>query len=355
MFDGRRGHRLQAGGPAYVSARTQSWVKAKCLNAEEFVIIGYRPSDKKSRPFASLLIGEYDGGNLVYRGRVGTGFDDKMLRNLEKRFAALAIKEPAAANIPADIRRRAKWVKPELVAQIAYIERTPDGVLRHPSFEGLREDKPAREVKLRQPEPPPMPKPVPKKAPPKAATKAAKPATKAAKTSVAGSSIKLTHPDKIVYPDIDLTKRALFEYYEAAASWMLAHTKDRPASVVRCPDGTAKKCFFQKNHMPGFEAFGHVAVAESDGGTADYFTIKNELSILSGVQMGVFEFPHLGKPRRQDRGARSPRLRSRSGRGVAVCAGRAGRRPTFETFSMPRASRPFRWSPAARASTSWFQ
>jgi bifunctional non-homologous end joining protein LigD len=131
----------------YTSRRSGAWIKSKCLGRSEFVIGGYRPSDKAGRPFASLLIGEFGPKGLFYRGRVGTGYNDKLLKSLGKKLKALEIGEPPFAEVPADIRRRARWVRPELVAEIVYAERTKDNILRHPAFIALREDKPAKSVK----------------------------------------------------------------------------------------------------------------------------------------------------------------------------------------------------------------
>jgi bifunctional non-homologous end joining protein LigD len=132
---------------AYVSTRSRSWIKSKCGLREEFVIGGYRPSSVAGRMFSSILVGEYTGDRLKYRGRVGTGFDAEALRDLAKRFRALERKTSPFEWVPGDIARRARWLTPRLVAEIAYGERTADGILRQPRFRGLREDKPAREVR----------------------------------------------------------------------------------------------------------------------------------------------------------------------------------------------------------------
>jgi bifunctional non-homologous end joining protein LigD len=130
----------------YVTGRALTWIKSKCLGRSEFVIGGYRPSDKKSRSFASLLIGEFGRDGLIYKGRVGTGYDDATLRTLGAKLRARAIDKSPFTEVPRAIRGRARWVKPDLVAEIAFTERTRDGILRHPVFLGLRTDKRAREV-----------------------------------------------------------------------------------------------------------------------------------------------------------------------------------------------------------------
>jgi bifunctional non-homologous end joining protein LigD len=137
----------------YLSQRTKSWLKTKCSGNDEFVIGGYRVSNKKGRPFASLLLGEFVGKELHYRGRVGTGFDAALLEDLGARLSRLQRKTSPFADAPRDIGRDARWVEPKLVAQIAYTERTADGRLRHPAYLGLRGDKPAKEVQSQLVEP----------------------------------------------------------------------------------------------------------------------------------------------------------------------------------------------------------
>ncbi|MBL8893749.1 MAG: non-homologous end-joining DNA ligase, partial [Rhizobiales bacterium] len=130
----------------YVSRRDNSWIKSKCLGRSEFVIGGYRPSDKAGRAFASLLLGEFTPKGLVYRGRVGTGFDGRLLADLGKKLKSRRIADSPFTAVPRDISSAARWVKPDLVAEIAYTELTGDGHLRHPAFIALREDKKASEV-----------------------------------------------------------------------------------------------------------------------------------------------------------------------------------------------------------------
>jgi bifunctional non-homologous end joining protein LigD len=130
----------------YVSGRSSTWIKSKCLGRSEFVIGGYRPSDKKGRSFASLLVGEFGKDALIYKGRVGTGYDDAILRSLGAKLRAREVERSPFKEVPRAIRGRARWVKPELVAEIAFTEETREGILRHPVFLGLREDKRARDV-----------------------------------------------------------------------------------------------------------------------------------------------------------------------------------------------------------------
>lgn len=145
--DGYEGIVSKKADAPYRAGRGTTWIKTKCTGNDEFIIVGYRRSDKKGRPFSSLLLGVYDDNRLIYRGRVGTGFDEETLKRLSSKMKPLERKTSPFAETPKDARDRAVWLTPKLVAQIAYTEVTSDGRLRHPSFLGLREDKPADEVK----------------------------------------------------------------------------------------------------------------------------------------------------------------------------------------------------------------
>ncbi len=254
----------------YVSRRSLGWLKSKCLGNDEFVIGGYRVSDKKGRPFASLLLGEFVGDELHYRGRVGTGFDASTLDDLGARFAKLARSSSPFVDAPRDIARDARWVEPRLVAQIAFTERTSDGLLRHPAFLGLRGDKPAREVQTQS-----------------MAVVAKKPRSKA-DGEVAG--VRISHPERVLFAKPETTKLDLAEYFLAVSEPMLAYVAKRPLSLVRCPDGPAKQCFFQKHikkGMPG--ALKSVAVTESDGEIADYLMVDSAAGLVSIAQIGGIE------------------------------------------------------------------
>ena len=165
-------------------------------------------------------------------------------------------------NAPRDISRHARWIAPELVGEVAFTEVTPDGHLRHPSFMGLREDKLSAEVKLEKP----AAAPVAAKAKPKAKAKvvASVELTDEMGTQAADRlGVRLTHPDKIVYPP-DVTKARLVAYYDAVAERMLPHIANRPLSLVRCRQGS-KKSFFQKHDSGGFpDAFKKVKITEND-------------------------------------------------------------------------------------------
>ena len=255
----------------YVSRRTLGWLKIKCLGNEEFVIGGYRVSDKKGRSFASLLLGEFEDGKLHYRGRVGTGFDGAALDDLGAQFAKLRRKTSPFVDIPRAIARDAHWVEPKLVAQIAFTERTTDGLLRHPAFLGLRGDKPAKDVQTQT-----------------VITVAKKSTASGSADDVAG--VKISHPERVLFAEGDITKLDLAEYFLAVSDHMLPYCKARPLSLVRCPEGPAKQCFFQKHTKKGMpSALKSVPVEEGDGEIADYLMVDSASGLVAVAQIGGIE------------------------------------------------------------------
>lgn len=257
----------------YVSGRGTGWIKSKCIGRDEFVIGGYRKSDKKGRPFASLLLGEFEDGQLLYRGRVGTGFDEAMMDDLSGAMSRLERKTSPFVTIPAEAKRGAVWLTPKLVGEIAYTERTPDGLLRHPSFQGLREDKDAGDVVTRHQK-----------------DKAAESPAKDAPDDGKVLGIRISHPDRIVYEDQGATKREIAEYLAEIAPRMLAHIKDHPVSLVRCPSGAGGKCFFQKHHTDSIpDEIGATTIKEKDGDTASYLVLNTPEALVAAAQIGALE------------------------------------------------------------------
>jgi bifunctional non-homologous end joining protein LigD len=241
----------------YRSGRTKSWLKVKCIKAQEFVIGGYAKSDVRGKPFSALLLGTYEGDKLIYAGKVGTGFNARDLKALSQRFKPLTRKTMPFAEIPAAERKAAVWLDPELVCAVNFTEWTRDGRLRHPSFQGLREDKPARAV-TREGNDSQEAAMAAKTSTAKAKTTKAKTSTtKTATTKTAKSSdvsfgdITLTSPDKVLYPEIDFTKLDLARYYDEVAEAALPYVANRPISLVRCPEGLDGERFFQRHAMKG--------------------------------------------------------------------------------------------------------
>jgi bifunctional non-homologous end joining protein LigD len=258
----------------YRSGRGKSWLKIKCGREQEFVIVGWSPSDK-DRAFASILLGHRKGKKLVYAGRAGSGFTQDDLAALGRRFKTLARKTPPLdGDVPAAVARDARWLKPELVAQIAFAEFTRDGAVRHGRFLGLREDKAARDVTAEEPK--------------EAEAVAGKKSSSEAAT-VAG--VRLTHPDKVLYPEQGITKRDLATYLDAAAARMLPYCADRLISLVRCPQGSGKSCFFQRHAGAGLpDALKRMDIPKKDGnGSEEYLYVTGTAGLVAAAQMGVLE------------------------------------------------------------------
>jgi len=296
--EGHEGVIAKRADAPYRGERSKSWLKIKCINRQEFVIIGWRPSEKRKH-FASLLLGTWQDGKLVYRGRVGTGFNEESATALQAALDARARKTAPVEDIPRAIARQARWVDPDLVAEIAFTELTPDGVLRHPSFIGLREDKPAKAITLETPVDPEAeakakPKPKAKSAPGPALT------DEAGIAAAKAAGVRLTSPERVVFPGQGVTKAGLVAYYAAVAPAMLPYIADRPLSLVRCPQGRSKYCFFQKHDSGGFpDQMLRTPITEKDGTKEDYFYVTDLAGLIAGVQMNTLEW-HLWGAKHQD-------------------------------------------------------
>jgi len=259
-LEGLIGKRLDA---PYVSGRTDAWIKLKCRAGQEFVIGGYTEPAGQRKGFGALLVGTRgaDGG-LDYAGRVGSGFDQKMLAQLHRKLDALRTETPPFRKPPKIARStQVHWVRPSLVAQVAFAELTDEGLLRQASFQGLREDKDARTVQREKP---------------------------AAGNRV--GSIVVTHPDRLIYTTPRITKLEVVRYYEAIGPAMLSHVQGRPLSLVRCPQGIEGQCFFQKHvgvRLPaGVE---RVPIREKNG-VDDYLVVTSIDGLLGLAQYGNVEF-----------------------------------------------------------------
>ena len=217
----------------YRSGRGRDWIKSKCSERQEFVVAGSMPSSTSDKAIGSLVLGHYEGGKLVHAGRVGTGFSRKVAEDLHARLQPLAREtSPFAAPLSAEARRNVRFVEPKLVAEVEFGSWTGDGVLRHASFRGLREDKAAEAVTRED-----------------------------GGTRKGGSggrmpswTVKLTHPDRIYWADAGVTKQGLAEYYSQAWRFMAPHVVHRPLALLRCPGGVGTQCFFQKHAWKGMNA-----------------------------------------------------------------------------------------------------
>jgi bifunctional non-homologous end joining protein LigD len=288
----------------YRSGRGKDWLKVKCLKRQEFVIVGFTDPEGSRVGLGALLLGVHEkNGDLVFAGKVGTGFDQRTLTSLRKRLGKLERKTPAFKNPPRGAEaRRSHWVEPELVGEVAFTEWTREGILRHPTFQGLREDKPASEVVREEPQDKPAPKTKTKTKAAKTVTKAKKtvkksgktppvhPAPPDAATASEFSGVRFTHPERVLFPEQGVTKRDLAVYYERIADWVLPHISDRPLTLVRCPEGRQKQCFYQKHVTDQFPKSVRRVEVEEGGKTVPYGAVRSIEGLLSLVQMGVLEF-----------------------------------------------------------------
>ena len=255
----------------YRGTRSRCWLKIKCTQRQEFVIVGWSESDKRTG-FRSLLLAAKEGGKLTYVGKVGTGFSGKLIDELMSRMKPLeAAKAPV--EVPRADRRGAHFLEPQLVAEIAFTEFTDDGILRHPSFIALRDDKPANQV-MRE-----VPKHLTKKE------------KGTPRPTLEAFGIKISNPDRIIFPEDGLTKLDLANYYAAVEPLIMVDAGHRPMTLIRCPQGRGKKCFFQKHDSGSFGPMvKHVPIKEKNGSIEDYLYFDDINGLLTLVQMGTVEF-----------------------------------------------------------------
>jgi len=259
----------------YRSGRGPSWVKSKCTARQEFVIGGYLPSEKTGRGLRSLLVGYNEDGKLRYAGRVGTGFSARSATGLKKKLDTLkASSSPFDAAVPKG--KGLVWVKPELVGEVEFRSWTSDRIIRHASFQGLREDKPAEEVVQEKP---------------KASTgkaKARSVAGGAGKSAGAtATTVKLSHPDKLLWPDEKISKQGLLDHYALVWPRMEPFIVNRPLSLVRAPDGVGGPRFFQKHASAGMSD--RIARMKDPADGEEILFIRDFDGVAALVQYGVVE------------------------------------------------------------------
>jgi bifunctional non-homologous end joining protein LigD len=255
----------------YRGTRTRCWLKIKCIQRQELVIVGWSESDKRLG-FRSLLLAAKEHGKLTYVGKVGTGFSGKLIEEMMERMKPLET-DTAPVDVPRADRRGAHFIRPQLVAEIAFTEFTNEGILRHPSFIGLREDKPAKDVVVETP---------------KHLKKSEK---KAEHPTPESFGIKISSPDRVIFPEDGLTKGNLAEYYAAVEPLIMVDAAHRPMTLIRCPQGRSSKCFFQKHDSGTFGPdVKHIPIKEGSGAVEDYLYFDDIKGLLACVQMGTIEF-----------------------------------------------------------------
>jgi bifunctional non-homologous end joining protein LigD len=275
----------------YRAGRSGDWLKIKCQLHDEFVIIGFTDPAGQRHGFGALVIGYYDPGRrLHYAGRCGTGFSDAQLAELRRQLDRIARSSPAAAEVPRGVPLKGvHWSEPRLVAEVRYSGWTGDGMLRHPAFLGLREDKPPAEVVYDR-----ASIGTGEGEAPVTSLKAWQGVGQAEVVprrdgSIDFAGVRLTHPERIFYPEAAITKLDLARYYEAIGDWALPQLAHRPLSLVRCPEGYTGECFYQKHFASGVpDVLGRVAIKDR-AKTEQHLVIENAAGLVAMAQMGILE------------------------------------------------------------------
>lgn len=239
--------------------RSTGWLKTKCVHRQEFVIGGFTESSREpGKAIAALLVGVNEGGVLRFSGKVGTGYSRAVARSLRARLEPLRTRDCPFAERPAGwLGRNARWVRPRLIAEVMFTEWTEGGHLRHPSFEGLREDKAPREVGRERP---------------------------------AVRGIALSHPERVVFPDQGFTKLDLARYHDRIVEWELPHLRGRPLTLLRCPGAIGDECYFMKHSKVWApEALRRVRIVEKKK-LGEYLIADTAEAVIGLVQMDVIEF-----------------------------------------------------------------
>jgi bifunctional non-homologous end joining protein LigD len=281
-FEGVIG-KLKAG--AYVSRRSADWIKLKCSHRQEFVIGGYTDPQGSRTGMGSLLLGVHDNnGVLRYAGNVGTGFSERVLADLSQKLKALRTTGSPFAN-PRAIDKKARWVKPTLLAEVSFAEWTKEGKIRHSVFHGLRSDKPPKTIVQEKPK---------------------RLNTNAHTRPDETTTLRVSNSERVIDPSTGITKIELVRYYATVAPLMTQHLKGRPVSLVRAPEGVGGELFFQKHldvgHMQGVKQLPQSLYPEHP----PLLEVVAAEGLLSAAQMNAVEF-HTWNARK-DRIARPDRI-----------------------------------------------
>lgn len=291
----------------YPGARTKEWLKMKSNLRHEVVIGGYTQNDGSTKTFSSILVGVYENGNLHYTGKIGTGFSDSLQKEMMKKFKPFVRKsspfdETIDVNKPSRFRPNppnasVTWLKPELVCEVSYTELTTDGIMRHPSFEGMRDDKKSTDVHQE------IAVPIKKVAKPTILNERIMPSSDQSRKSllnpseatqvkkINGNEMKFTNLDKLFWPQDKITKRDLLNFYYQVAPYILPYIKNRPMSLNRHPDGYGGKSFYQKDvtgKAPDWiETFPYRSADEDVD--KNFMVATDDASLLFMVNMGCIE------------------------------------------------------------------
>ncbi|TDB39483.1 MAG: DNA ligase D [Actinobacteria bacterium] len=246
----------------YRAGRGRDWRKHKCRLRQEFVVVGYTsPASGSVGVGALVLAARGPGGELAYSGKAGTGFSAKESAMLRRLLDRIATEEQPVLDVPAREAGGVRWTRPEVVVEVEFAEWTEGGLLRQASFVGVREDKPAADVRREL----------------------------STDATLTPEGVTLTHPDKVLFDGIGVTKRELATYYERVAAHLLPELRNRPLVLVRCPHGTGQSCFYQKEATVGFPAGMRTVPVRHEDGVVNYALVDDIEDVLGLVQLGVLE------------------------------------------------------------------
>lgn len=248
----------------YSGSRNGDWIKLKCDRRQEFIVGGYSLTDKKTSGISSLLLGIYEGDDLIYVGRAGTGMSGEDIKALEGLFEHNKRPDPPFQYAPKPRpKEQYTWLEPELVVEIKFAEWTNEGRLRQASFKGVRTDKDPRAIRRER-------------------------AEGSMQTVIEG--IKITNPNKLVFDTPEITKEDVIRYYEQVSERMLPYVSRRILTAVRCPKGVSQACFYKKHPGPDSKEIVIIPITTSSGKTEDYFCVEHVSGLIYEAQMGTLEF-----------------------------------------------------------------
>ncbi|MGE0869655.1 MAG: DNA ligase D [Kofleriaceae bacterium] len=264
----------------YRAGRNTGWLKIKCSRRQELVIGGFTLPESGGDGIGALLVGFSENGKLMFAGKVGTGWNHAMSHELRKTLEARTQNESPFANPPAGwLGRHAHWVRPELVAEVQFFEWTADRKIRHSSFQGLRKDRDPADVVFELPA--------------EVAARPAEPPTRVRRPRVEQplvAGVRISHPERVVYPDEQITKLDVAQYYAQVATWMLPHLEDRPLTLVMCPDGVGGECRYMKHSKVWTRGapIRRVRIQEKTK-LGEYLVVDELPALISLVQMNILE------------------------------------------------------------------
>lgn len=271
----------------YSGTRNGDWIKLKCDKRQEFVIGGYTLSDKKTSGLSSLLLGVYENSELIYVGRAGTGFNALNTKELQEKFRNIKRKTSPFIQAPkSKTNEEINWLEPTFVAEIKFAEWTEENLLRQASYKGLRTDKDPKQVTREDKKDIELNEEIER-------THKKDLEINSMKTnneSIIIGGIKITHPDKVIFEEENITKADVVSYYEKVSKRMLPYVSNRILSIVRCPKGISESCFYKKHPGKSSKGIITIPITNSDGKEEDYFYIENTEGLIYEAQMGTLEF-----------------------------------------------------------------